>query len=133
MPPLTGVKLPTRIVILANEMPSFRDPSGALERRLIVLRTRRSFLGEEDVSLTDALLRELPGILNWAIEGRQRLYSRGRFEPKQVLIDPERIIHNLPTTQKIHRIVIEYERDACSRKRAGRRARTNKRGWRKPK
>jgi putative DNA primase/helicase len=33
----------------------------------------------QDQHLTDDLLAELPGILNWAIEGHQRLMSNGRF------------------------------------------------------
>ena len=40
---------------------------------------RQSFLGREDVGLTDKLMHELPGILNWALDGLDRLDSRGRF------------------------------------------------------
>ena len=40
-----------------------------------------SFLGHEDPGLTTRLLGELPGILNWAIEGWRRLRERGYFEP----------------------------------------------------
>jgi putative DNA primase/helicase len=38
-----------------------------------------SFYGREDHGLTDRLMAELPGILNWAIEGWQRLRERGFF------------------------------------------------------
>lgn len=75
-----------RFMILANELPRFRDPSGALPNRFIMLRTRKTFLGQEDVGLFDRLRPELAGILNWAIEGWTRLQIRGYFEqPKSAL------------------------------------------------
>lgn len=77
------VKLPTRIIILTNELPHLSDASGALVGRYIVLRLTESFFGHEDSALTDKLLRELPGILSWAIEGWKRLRERGHFiQPK---------------------------------------------------
>jgi len=110
MPPLTGVRLPTRIVILANEQPTFHDPSGALQRRLITLRTTRSFGGREDITLTDKLLKELPGILNWAIQGWQRLHSRGTFEaPENVTLDRETLLRAVPEGDRVSRIVIYYQ------------------------
>lgn len=79
LPPLSGVKLKCRLMVLANERPVYRDPSGALDRRTIELRTNRSFFGAENTQLTNCLLSELPGILNWAIKGLQELTERGRF------------------------------------------------------
>lgn len=79
MPPLTGIRLPTRLMLLANELPAFRDPSGALDRRLIALETAQTFYGKEDIQMTTKLLKELPGILNWSIEGLKRLRERGHF------------------------------------------------------
>jgi putative DNA primase/helicase len=73
------VKLPTRFVVLTNELPRLSDSSGALVGRLIVLRMTRSWFGREDTGLTDRLLSELPGILLWALEGWKRLRERGRF------------------------------------------------------
>ena len=58
-------------------MPRIADASGALASRLIVLTLQRSFFGSEDHGLTDRLLGELPGILNWSIEGWLRLQDRG--------------------------------------------------------
>lgn len=79
LPPLLSVRLPTRFVIFSNEMPSLRDSSGALASRLVLLRMQRSFLGSEDRTLFSRLLTELPGILNWAIEGWERLQSQKDF------------------------------------------------------
>ncbi len=38
-----------------------------------------SFFGREDPGLTNKLLREMPGILNWAIIGWRRHIERGHF------------------------------------------------------
>ena len=76
-------RLPTRFLIFTNELPKLVDASGALASRFIVLQLKQSFLGREDHGLTDRLLPELPGILNWAITGWQRLQSRGYLvQPK---------------------------------------------------
>jgi putative DNA primase/helicase len=73
------VKLPTRFMMLSNELPRLGDASGALAGRFIVLRLTKSWFGREDPTLTERLLSELPGILLWAIDGWRRLRERGRF------------------------------------------------------
>ena len=78
LPAWTG-KLPTRFLILTNEVPRLADTSGALASRFIVLNLTKSFYGREDLDLKNRLLGELPAILNWAIEGWQRLQDRGHF------------------------------------------------------
>ena len=72
-------RLPTRFVLISNELPRLRDASGALASRLILLGFTRSFYGREDTGLFDRLRCELPGILLWAIAGWKRLRHRGRF------------------------------------------------------
>lgn len=72
-------KLPTRLMILSNEIPRFADSSGAIANRLLVLQMRNSFLGKEDRTLDTRIAAELPGILNWALEGLDRLATKGRF------------------------------------------------------
>jgi putative DNA primase/helicase len=76
--PWTG-RLPTRFVILSNELPSFGDASGTIAHRFLILQTGESWLGREDTTLDDVLAAELPGILNWALEGLARLDKRRRF------------------------------------------------------
>jgi putative DNA primase/helicase len=66
-------KLPTRFLILSNELPRFGDASGAIANRFIVMTMQQSFLGKENTRLTDELLTELPGILLWALDGLDRL------------------------------------------------------------
>jgi putative DNA primase/helicase len=46
---------------------------------MIVLRQTRSWYGHEDITLTDRLMGELPGIFCWATEGWRRLHARGHF------------------------------------------------------
>ena len=77
------MKLPTRIVILTNELPRFKDSSSALAGRMIFLPMKQSFYGKEDPHLTDRLIKELTGILGWAIEGWKMLRDHGR------LLEPE--------------------------------------------
>jgi putative DNA primase/helicase len=78
----TGL-LRVRFVLLTNLLPRFQDVSGALANRFIILQLTVSFLGREDPTLTNKLLTHLPGILNWAIAGWQRLQARGYFvQPK---------------------------------------------------
>lgn len=72
-------QLPTRFVILTNELPNIGDASGALAKRFIILTLKESFYGRENPLLFEQLVPELPGILNWALEGRERLYARGHF------------------------------------------------------
>ena len=79
LPPWTG-KLPTRFMILTNELPKLSDASGALVSRFVPLVLTESFLGREDPRLTDALVAEAPSIFNWALEGLDRLNIRGHFQ-----------------------------------------------------
>jgi len=77
------VTLRARFVVMTNEVPKFADRSGALVSRFIVLPMRQSFFGREDTGLTGALGEELPGILNWAIEGWRRVQASRRItQPK---------------------------------------------------
>jgi putative DNA primase/helicase len=72
-------KLPTRLLILSNELPRLGDASGAIANRFLILAMHNSFLGKEDIQLTGKLLVELPGILNWSLDGLQSLANTGSF------------------------------------------------------
>ncbi|QIK11435.1 NTP-binding protein [Streptomyces sp. ID38640] len=76
--PWTG-KLPTRLMILSNELPEFGDSSGVIAQRFIVLRLTKSWLGQEDHELMGKLTAEMSGILNWALDGLARLEQQGRI------------------------------------------------------
>jgi len=67
--------VPSRFHILSNELPKFGDASTAIVGRFVLLLTTRSRLGREDLQLELDLheLRQLSGILNWALAGLERL------------------------------------------------------------
>jgi putative DNA primase/helicase len=76
--PWTG-RLGVRFLLSSNELPRLGDASGALASRFIVLQLTRSWLGHEDLSLGRALETELASILNWSLDGLDRLRQQGRF------------------------------------------------------
>ncbi len=92
--PWTGT-LPTRFLLLTNELPRLADASGALAGRLIVLVLTKSFYGTEDTGLTGKLLAERNSILSWTIQGRRRLHERGRFIQPAASADALREVEDL--------------------------------------
>lgn len=63
-----------------NHMPHTRDFSDALFRRAFILTFDRVFKEEEqDPQLDEKLAKELPGILNLALDGIARVIKRGYF------------------------------------------------------
>lgn len=73
------VKMSARMMLLSNEIPVIRDPSGVLASRFIFIQLRKSFFGQEDSRLEGKLFSERSGILNWAIEGWRRYIANGRL------------------------------------------------------
>lgn len=106
--PWTG-QLPTRFVIISNELPRFGDASGAIANRFVVLTLTESWLGREDRSLEPALIAELPSILNWALEGLDRLAQRDRFTEPQSSRDAVIALADLVSP------VAAFVRDRCVR------------------
>ncbi|WP_367066031.1 phage/plasmid primase, P4 family [Oryzisolibacter sp. LB2S] len=69
-------------LILANHIPVIRDQSNGFWRRFdIVPFTVEIPASERDPLLAAYIIKhELTGVLNWALEGLQRLLARGRFD-----------------------------------------------------
>ncbi len=67
------------IVAAYNGITNLSDQGGIAAGRIIFLPTTQSFLGRENRQLKDQLKAELPGILNWAIDGYRKLLEDGRF------------------------------------------------------
>jgi putative DNA primase/helicase len=88
-------RLQVRFLILSNELPRLADASGALASRFIVMVLTESFYGREDHALTNRLLGELPGILNWSIAGLNRLRNRGYFVQPDSAVDTVRDLEDL--------------------------------------
>lgn len=72
---LPGVRMNLRFTLFSNKLPELDDSSAAMVGRGVYLSMRKSYLGSENLKLLDHLLKELPGILNWAICGRHRLQN----------------------------------------------------------
>jgi putative DNA primase/helicase len=104
--PWTG-KLPTRFVLISNELPRLIDASGALVSRMILLRLTQSFYGREDKGLFDRLVPELPGILLWSIEGWRRLNERGRF------IQPASGLELVESLEELSSSALAFGRERC--------------------
>ncbi len=65
-----------KLIFATNEIPQLRDRSEGIWRRLIVVPFLESFDETCDRSRAERLMKELPGILNWA------LGERGGFATK---------------------------------------------------
>ena len=72
-------KLPTRIMLCSNELPQLGDASMAIAGRFVPLLLTQSWLNQENHQLEHALRQELPGILNWSLDGLERLGAQGSF------------------------------------------------------
>ncbi len=60
-----------------NHKPIIRGTDRGIWRRILLVPFTQSFEGKEDRTLADTLKGELPGILNWAIEGLRAWKSGG--------------------------------------------------------
>lgn len=93
-----SIRLNAKILIATNELPKFHDDSGALLRRLCVVRTLKSFVGSENFRLFDELLDDGgPALLAWALAGLRRLQQQGRFtvaNSGQTVLDEMRSLHS---------------------------------------
>jgi len=106
--PWTGT-LPTRFVVISNELPRFGDASGAIANRFVILNLEKSFLGAENTHLTRDLLAELPAILNWALAGLRQLQIEGGFTQPEASVDAVVALQDLVSP------VAAFVRDRCTR------------------
>ena len=106
--PWTG-KLPSRFMVLSNELPRLGDASAAIAGRFVALQLQSSWLGKEDLELEPELHRELPGILNWSLDGLERLTMQDRFTR------PESTDEAMTTLQDLSSPVGAFVRDCCER------------------
>jgi putative DNA primase/helicase len=86
--------LGVRFTIAGNTLPDFGSHTGAMATRLMIIPFEVSFEGREDRALTERLKDELPGILNWALDGLDRLRLCGDFvEPADSIAAKKRLIY----------------------------------------
>lgn len=103
-----------KLIMAVNEFPYIDDKTSAFYRRLLIIDLKRQFLEEEqDKDLREKLLKELPGIFNWAIEGLKNLRKRGKFlidENMKQSIESIREMNN-PTVQWAKENIIVIPQD----------------------
>jgi putative DNA primase/helicase len=75
----------------------------------VVLNLTETWLGRENTALTSELLSELPGILNWALDGLKRLVSQGHFTEPKTSRDAVVALQDLASP------VAAFVRDRCQR------------------
>lgn len=69
-----------RVVAATNILPRLLDHTEGFFRRAVIMRFNRQFSGSEiDPQREARLMSELPGILNWAVEGLRNLLNRGAY------------------------------------------------------
>jgi putative DNA primase/helicase len=100
-------KLPSRFLILSNELPRLGDASAAIAGRFVTLLLTETWLGREDRGLEPELRQELTGILNWALDGLGRLAEQGSFTR------PESTEVAFTTLQDLASPVGAFLRDCC--------------------
>lgn len=101
--------LPTRFMVLSNELPRFGDASGVIANRFVILNLTESWLGREDFDLGCKLQAELPAILKWALDGLQRLNDQGR------MTEPPSSREAVIELQDLASPVSAFVRDRCRR------------------
>lgn len=69
-----------KLIFCVNTFPHIDDKTSAFYRRLLIIVLNRQFSEEEqNKNLREELLKELPGIFNWSLQGLQKLQERGTF------------------------------------------------------
>ena len=69
-----------KLLLVGNAIPICFDYANALRNRLMVVPFPHSFAGKEDPTIEQHLEKNLPGIMNWALDGWHRLnMNKGKF------------------------------------------------------
>lgn len=69
-----------KLIAVGNFLPSFQDDSGAMEKRVLVLELN-NVVNNQNPRLREELSRELSGILNWVIRGKDHFEKYPNFDP----------------------------------------------------
>lgn len=105
---LPAVRLKVRFVMISNNLQRLTDPTGTISDRFIFLKTTQSFYGREDLGLESRLMGQLPGILNWALEGLRRLTERG------YLLEPAESVEMRTQSRELGSNVIAFKDQGCN-------------------
>ncbi len=86
-PPLRNVVVDAVPIMQANEIPKLPNKGQGLSSKMVVLPFTVSFLGREDYSLLGKLLKELPSIARWAVDGAMALEAES--DPRLKFVMPD--------------------------------------------
>jgi putative DNA primase/helicase len=79
-----------KVIVAVNHRPLIRGDDHGIWRRVHIIPFDRRFEGnQENKELKDQLAAEMPGILNWALEGLREWHKIGLSRPQRVLEETE--------------------------------------------
>src|SRR5690606_34035060 len=73
-----------KVWLALNQLPRIVGDDDGIWRRLQVIDFRENYIGREDRQLASKLFAELPGILNWALDGLTEWRRQGLNPPARV-------------------------------------------------
>jgi putative DNA primase/helicase len=76
-----------KLFLATNHKPVITQSDFGIWRRIVLIPFEQNFDGREDTGLKQELLSELPGILNWAIEGLKKWHKEGLKNRPQAVIE----------------------------------------------
>lgn len=79
-----------KIIMAMNHAPRIPEQDRGTWRRILRIPFNVSFEGREDKGLEAKLLAELPGILNWALDGLREWHCLGLNPPPSIIAETER-------------------------------------------
>jgi putative DNA primase/helicase len=83
-----------KIWLAVNDLPTVEDKSKGFWRRIRVIPFRVLFEDKsDDKNLETTLKKELPGIMNWVIEGNEKYQKEGLKPPKEVILATQEYHH----------------------------------------
>jgi len=103
-----------RIVAATNSLPHLKDTTDGFFRRAVILPLTRQFEeAEMDKRLPDKIMKELDGILVWAVQGLRRMLERGAF------VIPESAVQMANAYRDESDSVRYFVRETCSADKRG--------------
>lgn len=99
----------TKILWSMNSLPRVADTTDGIFRRVKVVRFASRPVAQHNTSLKDSIASEGAGILNWALDGLERLRQRGKF------LVPQCVQEATERYQETNDIPAHYVADACTR------------------
>ena len=76
-----------KVIWAMNELPNIKQANNGLFRRVKVVRFPPLHESAKDITLKELVKTEGPGILNWALDGLERLRAREQFElPPSIMV-----------------------------------------------